>query len=103
MGMTTKAYVTLRHTHLVDFWRTSAKAFNKHFCGGNPIALPDEELVYFLDIDGVGMVTVARDGDWWICEVTAGHSTGIAQSDFHEFPEDAWNDTKSQLIGMARA
>ena len=90
----------LHTTSFSDFVMTFVDTFNELFCDGNPIALPEDTPVYFHRLS-IGMVTVCKDGGMWMCEVTENDgSTGVAQSDYHKCADDAWHDTKRQLLAM---
>lgn len=90
----------LRDVNISHFLHTRVKAFNKYNCDGNPIALPDDAPVWFLRIDGVGMVTICKDDGMWMCEVTNEGGTGIAQSKHYDTAFGAWMDTRNQLLKM---
>ncbi len=89
----------MKTTGLNGFTKTTVDIFNARFCGGNPLIADEDSAVYFKLIDR-GMVTVACEDGMWLCEVTDGWETGIAQSDYHDTPWDAWADTRRQLKRM---
>lgn len=84
-----------------NFYHLSVGKFNELFANGNPIVATSGEPMYCMGTE-FGMVTIVKLDGEWTCEVTDGDSTGIAQSGFHATPEDAWADTRQQLINSIR-
>ena len=91
----------MRRTVPDSFFHLSVGKFNELFANGNPIVATNGEPMYCMGTE-FGMVTIVKLDGEWVCEVTDGDSTGIAQSGFHDTPEDAWADTKQQLINSVR-
>ena len=89
----------MTNTELRGFTKTTVDEFNARFCEGNPLIADEDAAVYFKLIDR-GTVTSASEDGMWLCEVTDGWEPGIAQSDLHDTPWEAWADTRGQLQRM---
>ena len=91
----------VRITSFEDFEELTVAEFNEDYAGGNPIMADPESTMYFTTIgvpyeDGYVVTIVKEDGEWW-CEFTGDHETGVAQSDGHDTPQAAWEDSRARF------
>ena len=93
------------HTTWEDFDHCTVAEFSDNYWGcDNPIVAEDDATVWFTTIgapfDEGYAVTVVEHEDGWMCELTGMGATGVAQSDFHETPQEAWEESRAMFIEM---